>query len=99
MERCGPLHYFIVAAPALFCPLGLVLIGSPVRPRLFAYLALLLAAVFAALSIIFLLDLELSTAVTTFAGVQALWWLSAGVTLAIRSGKIEKPASSTASAA
>ena len=91
--------YFIVAAPALFCPLGLVLIGSPVLPRLFAYLALLLAAVFAALGIIFLFNLELSTAVTGFAGVQALWWLAAGVTLAIRSGKFEEPASSTASAA
>ena len=88
--------YFIVAAPALFFPLGLVLIGSPVLPRLFAYLALLLAAAFAALGIIFLLDLDLSTAVTGFAGVQALWWLAAGVTLAIRSGKFEKPAASTA---
>jgi len=27
-------------------------------------------------------------AVTAFAGVQALWWLAAAITLIIRSGKI-----------
>ncbi len=32
--------YFIVAAPTLFLPLGLVLISSPVLPRLFGYVAL-----------------------------------------------------------
>ena len=33
--------YFIVAAPALFLPLGIVLVSSPILPRLFGYLALL----------------------------------------------------------
>ena len=80
--------YFIVAAPALFLPLGIVLLKSPTLPRMFAYLALVLAVAFAALGIMFLLDLVLPTAVTAFAGVQALWWLAAGVTLIIRSRKI-----------
>jgi hypothetical protein len=34
--------YFTVAAPALFFPLGVVLLSSPILPRLIGYLALLL---------------------------------------------------------
>ena len=56
--------------------------------RLFGYLALILATAFAALGVIFLLDLTLPVAVTAFAGVQALWWLAAAITLIIRSWKI-----------
>jgi hypothetical protein len=79
--------YFIVAAPTLFLPLGVILISSRVLPRLFGYLALTLATAFAALGTIFLLHLTLPPAVTAFAGVQALWWLAAAVTLILRSGK------------
>jgi hypothetical protein len=80
--------YFIVAAPTLFLPLGIVLVSAPILPRLFGYLALILAIVLAALGVIFLLDLTLPGAVTAFAGVQALWWFAAAITLIIRSGKI-----------
>src|SRR5664279_3918760 len=80
--------YFIVAAPSLFLPLGIVLVGSSVLPRLFGYLALVLAAAFVALGIIFLLDLTLPGAVTAFAGVQAFWWLAAAITLMVRGGEI-----------
>ncbi len=62
---------FIVAAPALFLPLGIVLLRSSVLPRLFGYLALLLGIVFAILGITFLLRLRLPGGVTAFAGVQA----------------------------
>ena len=79
--------YFIVAAPALFLPLGIVLITSRILPRFFGYLALLLATTFAVLGVAFLLTLMLPTAVTAFAGVQALWWLAAAVALIARSGK------------
>ncbi|MGC1685377.1 MAG: hypothetical protein WA734_07150, partial [Candidatus Acidiferrales bacterium] len=75
--------YFIVAAPTLFLPLGLVLVSSPVLPRLFGYLALFLAIAFAALGIVFLLSLTLPGPVTAFAGVQALWWLAAAITLIV----------------
>ena len=81
--------YFIVAAPTLFLPLGIVLVGSRILPRLFGYLALLLATAFAALGVIFLLSLTLPAGVTAFAGVQALWWLAAGLTLIVRSGRIQ----------
>ncbi len=80
--------YFIVAAPTLFLPLGIVLVGSPILPRLFGYLALLLATAFAGLGGIFLLDLTLPGAVTAFAGVQALWWLAAAIALIVHNGKV-----------
>lgn len=80
--------YFIVAAPSLFLPLGIILVGSPILPRVFGYLALLLATAFAVLGVIFLLRLTLPNAVTAFGGVQALWWLAAAITLIIRSGEI-----------
>jgi hypothetical protein len=80
--------YFIVAAPSLFLPLGIVLVTSRILPRLFGYLAVLLAIVFAVLGVVFLPDLTLPAAVTAFAGVQALWWLAAAITLIIRCGKL-----------
>lgn len=76
--------YFIVAAPALFLPLGVVLLKSRVLPKLFGYLAVALAIVFGSLGVIFLLTLTLPTAVTAVAGVQALWWLAAGITLMLQ---------------
>jgi hypothetical protein len=82
--------YFIVAAPALFLPLGIVLLGSPVLPRVFAYLALILAMAFGALGLIFLLTLTLPDGVTAFAGVQAVWWLAASVALIFRSEEISR---------
>jgi uncharacterized membrane protein YGL010W len=80
--------YFIVAAPALFVPLGLILIRSRILPRLFGYLALALATLFAVLGVVFLLRLTLPEGVTAFAGVQALWWLAAAVALIARRRKI-----------
>lgn len=79
--------YFIVAAPALFLPLGIILIRSRILPTIFGYLALALATVFAALGVVFLLRLTLPDAVTAFGGVQALWWLAAAVALIARSRK------------
>ena len=80
--------YFIVAAPGLFLPLGIVLLGSAVLPRPFGYFALTLAAAFAALGAAYMLRLTLPAYVTGFAGVQALWWLAASVALIARSGAI-----------
>jgi hypothetical protein len=80
--------YFIVAAPALFLPLGAVLISSVVLPRLFGYLALVLAAIFAGLGIAYQQTLILPDMVTAFAGVQALWWLAAAITLMVRGGRL-----------
>ena len=78
--------YFIVAAPSLFLPLGIVLLRSAVLPRAFGYLALALAAAFAALGAAYMLRLTLPAFVTGFAGVQALGWLAASIALIARSG-------------
>ena len=76
--------YFIVAAPSLFFPLGIVLLGSAVLPRVFGYLALVLAGLFAVLGAAFMLRLILPNYVTAFAGVQALWWFAAAIALISR---------------
>jgi hypothetical protein len=84
--------YFNVAAPALFLPLGIVLVGSRVLPRVFGYLALLLAAAFGILGVAFLFTLILPTPVTAFAAVQAVWWLASAITLIMRAGKLPQSA-------
>ena len=76
--------YFIAAAPSLFFPLGFVLVQSQVLPRIFGYLALFLAVTFALLGAVFMLTLTLPEWVTSFAGVQALWWLAAAITIITR---------------
>jgi len=83
--------YFIVAAPALFLPLGVVILGSNVLPRVFGYLAVVLGAAFAILGIVTLYSLTLPTVVLAFAGLQTLWWLAAAITLIVRSGTASDP--------
>lgn len=80
--------YFIVAAPAFFIPLGIVLVNSDVLSKLFGYLAILLGLAFVALGMAFLQKLILPMWVTAFAGVQAIWWLAAAIALIVRSRKI-----------
>ncbi len=80
--------YFIVAAPALFLPLGVVLLGSAVLPRVFGYLALVLGASFAILGVVFLTTLTLPTVVLVGPpAIEALWWLAAAITLIVGSAK------------
>jgi hypothetical protein len=76
--------YFMIAAPALFAPLGFVLVRSSVLPRAFGYFALLLAALFAALGARYMLVLTLPLQVTAIGAVQAVWWLAAAITLMVR---------------
>jgi len=80
--------YFFVAAPALFLPLGWVLLQSALLPRLFGWLALLIGVVFLALGVATINELVLPAPVTAFAAVQALWWLGAGITLIVRSNRV-----------
>jgi hypothetical protein len=75
--------YFMVAAPAVFLPLGTVIIGARVLPCVFGYTALLLGGLFAVLGIVGLY-LPLQT-VDNFVGiVQGVWWLCASVVLLVR---------------
>ena len=84
--------YFIVATPAFFLPLGVVLLSSTVLPRVFGYLALALGVGFAALGVGFLYSLTLPALVTYSAFLSALWFWAAAITLlvrALRSGSEE----------
>jgi len=76
--------YFIAAAPALFLPLGIVLLRSQVLPRVYGYLALLLTVGFSALGLVYLMTLTLPAWVTAMGGVQAFWWLGASIALILR---------------
>jgi len=77
--------YFIVAAPAVWLPLGLVILGSAVLPRILGYLAIVLAAGYALAGVLTLFDLTVPAAVQIAAGVlPALWWLAAAGTLLTR---------------
>ena len=81
--------WFIVAASALFLPLGLVILGSAVLPRILGYLALVLAAGYALAGVLTLLDLTVPAAVQISAGVvPALWWLAAAGTLLRRAREL-----------
>jgi hypothetical protein len=84
--------YFVVAAPSLFLPLGIVLLRSRVLPKVFGYLGIVLAVTFAVLGIAYMMTMILPAWVTAFAGVQALWWLAAAITLIARGGKTPRAA-------
>jgi hypothetical protein len=79
--------YFIVGAPALFIPLGVVILSSRVLPHVFGYLAIALGAAFVILGVVYLFDLTLPVLVQAFAGVQAFWWLAAAIVLIVRPEK------------
>jgi hypothetical protein len=76
--------WFIVGAPALWLPLGLVILGSGVLPRILGYLAIVFAAGYALAGVVTLLDLTVPAAVLISAGVPTLWWLAAAGTLLMR---------------
>ncbi len=76
--------YFIVAAPALFLPLGIVLLNSRILPRIFGYLAVILAIGFGAAGVAFMLTLRLPDGVTAAGSVQPIWWLASAITLMLR---------------
>ena len=78
--------YWLMLAPVLFLPLGIVLLSSQVRRGIFGYVVLPLAVVFAVLGAIFLFTLILPDAVTVLAGAQAICLLAA-ITLVARNRK------------
>jgi hypothetical protein len=80
-------HVFsMVAAPALFLPLGAVILGSRVLPHVFGYLAFVLAGIFAILGIVALFS-PIQSVVNILASVQGLWWLIAAITLLVSTGR------------
>ena len=89
--------YSMVAAPAVFLPLGAVILGSRVLPHVFGYLAFVLAGIFAALGIAALFS-PIQSVVNILASVQGLWWLFAAITLLVRAGKASDSGPSIAEA-
>jgi len=86
-------HVFsMVSAPALFLPLGIVILSSRVLPHMFGYLAFVLAGIFAILGIVGLFS-PIQSVVNILASIQGLWWLTAAITLLVRSGKVYNTAS------
>ncbi|MFI5154115.1 MAG: hypothetical protein ACHQET_12320 [Chitinophagales bacterium] len=79
--------YFIIAAPAFFIPLGMLIIQSKVLHRLFGFSAISLGILFAGLGIAFLKQLVMPPGVTALAGIQVLWWISASLGLIIKGRK------------
>jgi len=92
--------YFIVAAPAVWLPLGLVILGSHVLPRILGYLALVLAAGYVLAGVFTLFDLTVPPAVQLAGGVfPAAWWLAAAGTLLSRAHRAPSAAGLPAGAA
>ncbi len=80
--------YFVVAAPALFIPLSVVLLGSKILPRIFGWTGLALGLIFASLGLSTITTVVLSPAVNAMAAVQSLWWFAAAIWLMARSRAI-----------
>ena len=79
--------YFIVAAPTLFISLGVVLSRANILHPIFAFSAFLIGISFGVIGAVFLLKLVLPMWVTAIASVQAIWWLSASISLIVKSRK------------
>lgn len=77
--------YFVVTAPAVFFPLGVVILSSRVLPRWLGYAAIGFALLFAALGVADLF-LQLQAVDDIVGSVQGVWWLVASITLLVRSG-------------
>ena len=75
--------YFMVAAPMVFFPLGFVIVGSRVLPRVLGYMALSLGVVFAVLGVVSLY-VPLQTLDNLIGILQGFWWLFAAATLLVR---------------
>jgi hypothetical protein len=77
------LGYSIVAAPILFCALGYLVLETQILPKVFGYSALGFGLVFWVCGVITVVT-SIQGFINLLSGVQALWWLSAGVFIAVR---------------
>jgi hypothetical protein len=77
------LGYSIVAAPVIFGALGYLLLETEILPRVFGYLALGLGLIFWVCGLITVVT-SIQGFINVLSAVQGLWWLSAGVFIAVR---------------
>ncbi len=78
-------HVFLIA-PALLLPLGFVLLGSQVLPRVFAYLALAMGAILQVFGLFGLFN-ALQSVVDVLLIVQSFWFMAAAVALLFRASR------------
>jgi hypothetical protein len=71
--------YWLIFAPALFLPLGTVLLSPQLVRGNVGYMLLLLSVAFAAAGMILLFTLPFADGVTALAGVLAMWCLAAEI--------------------
>jgi len=74
-------HVFLIA-PAMLIPLGAVILGSSVLPRVFGYVALAMGAVLQALGLVGLFA-PLQPVIDVLLIVQGVWFIAAAVALVI----------------
>ena len=73
----------ILAAPALFFPLGAVILDSRVLPPVLGYLSLILGGAFAISGVVYLFAPILAV-VVALSIIQGVWFLAAAITLLVR---------------
>ncbi|HEY2505719.1 MAG TPA: hypothetical protein VGI58_04330 [Streptosporangiaceae bacterium] len=71
----------IIPAPVIYLSVGVLLLGTTVLPRLFAYLALILSVAFAVAGLIGALLPGAAAATAGLAGLQILWLIAAAISL------------------
>jgi len=76
----------MLAAPAVFFPLGAVILDSGVLPRTLGYLSLALASAFAVSGVVYLFA-PLLAVVVALSIMQGVWFLAAAITLLVGSLK------------
>jgi hypothetical protein len=86
-------HVFLIA-PALLLPLGFVLFGSHMLPRVFAYLALALGITLQLLGLVGLFNI-VQPVIDMLLVVQSLWFITAALALLIRNRKASFNAETT----
>jgi hypothetical protein len=77
------LGYSIVAAPVIFGALGYLVLETEILPKAFGFSALGLGFIFWVCGLITVVT-SIQGFINVLSAVQALWWLSAGVFIAVR---------------
>jgi hypothetical protein len=82
LQRLFPM----LAAPAVFFPLGAVILDSRVLPPVLGYLSLVLGAAFAVSGVVYLFA-PILTVVVALSIIQGVWFLAAAITLLASSSR------------
>jgi hypothetical protein len=77
------LGYSIVAAPVIFGALGYLVLETEILPEAFGYTALVLGLIFWICGLVTVVT-SIQGFINVLSVVQGLWWLSAGVFIAVR---------------